>query len=539
MPTNTQSKPRPFADFKWDIPETFNFAVDVVDYWAAQNDNLCLIWENGAGEHREYTYRDMSVLTKRLAFALKEAGVSQGDRVLIVMPRIPEWQIAVVAAMRIGAVPIPCIEMLTAGEVQYRAENAEAKAVICRAEHAEKIEDGVSGVPVKFCVGDRAGWASLGDALAQTGEADAAIVQAEDPVVLYYTSGSTGYPKGVLHAARGLYTWRYSARHWLDVKPGDRIWCTADTGWSKAGTSVLFGPWSEGGCAFFYDGPFDPKERLRLIADNKVSIYCAPATELYRVVQEDVAAYDISVLRRTVSSGEAMNPVVAEKWKSVSGLTVSEAYGQTETLMTALTLKGLDVRVGSMGVSAPGSQLSVIDDAGNELGVGQVGHVALKLPNPQMMLGYLKAPEKMAESVVTGSAGDWFITGDLGSRDADGFFWYSSRSDDVINSAGYRIGPVEVENALLEHPSVLECAVVASPHAERGEVVKAFIVLKAGFQANGDLTKEIQNHVKSVASPYKYPRRVEYRDALPKGPTGKILRRVLRDEETQAEAGAA
>ena len=389
------------------------------------------------------------------------------------------------------------------------------------------------------CVGDRAGWASLGDALAQTGEADAAIVQAEDPVVLYYTSGSTGYPKGVLHAARGLYTWRYSARHWLDVKPGDRIWCTADTGWSKAGTSVLFGPWSEGGCAFFYDGPFDPKERLRLIADNKVSIYCAPATELYRVVQEDVAAYDISVLRRTVSSGEAMNPVVAEKWKSVSGLTVSEAYGQTETLMTALTLKGLDVRVGSMGVSAPGSQLSVIDDAGNELGVGQVGHVALKLPNPQMMLGYLKAPEKMAESVVTGSAGDWFITGDLGSRDADGFFWYSSRSDDVINSAGYRIGPVEVENALLEHPSVLECAVVASPHAERGEVVKAFIVLKAGFQANGDLTKEIQNHVKSVASPYKYPRRVEYRDALPKGPTGKILRRVLRDEETQAEAGAA
>lgn len=527
----TDTLTRPFADFRWDIPERFNFAVDVVDHWAGLNDNLALIWENAAGEHREYTYGDISRLTKRLGYALQQAGVAQGDRVLVVMPRIPEWQIAMVAAMRIGAIPIPCIEMLTAAEVQYRAENAEAKAVICRAEHADRIEGGLAGVPVKISVGPRPGWTDMADALAQTGEATDAVVKAEDPVVLYYTSGSTGYPKGVVHSARGLYTWRYSARHWLDVKPGDRIWCTADTGWSKAGTSVLFGPWSEGGCAFFFDGPFDPKHRLRLLQDNGVTIYCAPATELYRVVQEDVASYDLSALRRTVSSGEAMNPAVADQWKAVTGLGVSEAYGQTETLMTALTLQGIEVRVGSMGVSAPGSHLSIVDDAGVELPPGQVGHVALKLPNPQMMLGYWKAPGKMEDSIVTGPAGRWFLTGDLGKRDADGYFWYASRSDDVINSAGYRIGPVEVENALLEHPAVLECAVVASPHPERGEVVKAFIVLKPGVQGDDTLIKDIQTHVKGVASPYKYPRRVEFRPDLPKGPTGKILRRVLRAEE--------
>lgn len=524
------------SNFQWDIPDQFNFATDVVDHWAAENDGLALIWENGAGARRVFTYGDISRATKRLGYALQQAGVSKGDRVLVIMPRIPEWQIAVVAALRIGAVPIPCIEMLTAKEVRYRAENAGATAVICRAEQVDRVGDGLVDVPVKFSVGMRDGWMSIADALDQPFEAQDAVVEAEDPVLLYYTSGSTGNPKGVLHSARGLYTWRYSARHWLDVKPGDRIWCTADTGWSKAGTSVLFGPWSEGGCAFFYDGPFDPTERLRLLARNKVSIYCAPATELYRVVQQDVGAHNLDALRRTVSAGEAMNPEVAGRWKAATGLDVAEAYGQTETLMTALTLSGIDVRVGSMGVSAPGSDLVVVDDTGTELPVGQIGHVALRLPNPQMMLGYWKAPEKTAEAIIDGPGGKVFITGDLGQRDAQGYFWYASRSDDVINSAGYRIGPVEVESALLEHPAVLECAVVASPHAERGEVVKAFIVLKDGTTGDDTLVKAIQTHVKQVASPYKYPRRVEFRASLPKGPTGKLLRRALRDEEMTKKA---
>ena len=366
--------------------------------------------------------------------------------------------------------------------------------------------------------------------LNQAEEFEGAEVAAEEPAIMYYTSGSTGYPKGVLHSARGLFTWRYSASHWLDLGPADRIWCTADTGWSKAGTSVLFGPWSQGATSFLYDGPFIAGERLELLSKYRVNVYCAPATELYRIVQEDISSHDLSALRRTVSAGEAMNPAVAEKWTAATGMGVAEAYGQTETLMIALTLAGSDIRVGSMGVSAPGSVLGIIDDEGRELEDGAAGHIALALPNPQLMLGYWNDPERTEGSFVEGPGGRWFITGDLGHRDAEGYFWYHGRSDDVINSAGYRIGPVEVENAIIEHDAVLECAVIGAPHEERGEVVKACLVLKEGYEPGDELAREIQDHVKQVTAPYKYPRIVEFRPALPKGPTGKILRRALRDE---------
>ncbi len=519
----------PFQDFQWCIPESFNFAVDVVDHWAANQDPLALLWRNADGEERRFRYSDISRLTKRFAGALLNAGVKKGDRVLVILPRIPEWQIAVVGALRIGAVPIPSIEMLKDHEVAYRAEHSGAVAVVCRAGHVESIEGGLKSVPIRFSVGAHEGWLDMTDSLQRSGEVEGATIKAEDPAIMYYTSGSTGYPKAVLHAARGLFTWRYSAVHWLDLRPGDRIWCTADTGWSKAGTSVLFGPWSQGATAFVYDGPFDPVGRLRLLASNRITVYCAPATELYRVVQEKISDHDLSALRRTVSAGEAMNPAVAEKWKAATGLGVAEAYGQTETLMIALTLAGADIRVGSMGVAAPGSQLGIIDDEGRLLPDGAVGHIALAMPNPQMMLGYWNEPERTEECYVQGPEGRWYVTGDLGSRDSEGFFWYHGRSDDVINSAGYRIGPQEVENAIIEHAAVLECAAVGAPDPERGEVVKAIIVLKNDFTASADLTKEIQDHVKKITAPYKYPRIVEYRDSLPKGPTGKILRRVLRD----------
>ena len=359
---------------------------------------------------------------------------------------------------------------------------------------------------------------------------------AEDPVAMYYTSGSTGHPKGVLHAARAIYAWRYAALHWLDLSPEDRIWCTADIGWSKAGTSVLFGPWSCGACAFMFDGPFEPAGRLALLAKHRISVYCAPATELNRVVDETVSDYDISALRRTVSAGEPMNPIVAERWQAATGVDVCEAYGQTESLMTVFNFPSEPVKIGSMGRPGPGITLDIVNDTGERLGPDEEGHIAVLQPNPLMMLGYWKDSDKTDACFIDGPDGRWYLSGDRGTRDAEGYFWFAGRADDVITSAGYRIGPMEVENALLEHAAVLECAVVGSPDPERGEIVKAFVVLREGFTGDVALVQGLQDHVKSLTAPYKYPRNIAFLDELPKTITGKIRRRDLRDRERVAKS---
>lgn len=527
-------------DFRWDIPETFNFATDVVDAWAAESDGLALVWENAAGEAAALRYSDVARLSSRMASALAAAGVGKGDRVIVMLPRIPEWQIALVACLRIGAVAVPCIEMLTARDIAYRVRNAEAKAAICRAEQVGKFAGLGGEVPVRVAIGDAPGWTSWTEAMASGTEASlSAVIGIEDPALMYYTSGSTGHPKGVLHAARALYVWRVQAYLWLDLEPGDRIWCTADTGWSKAGTSVIWGPWSAGATAFFYDGPFVPSERLRLLGKHKVSIFCASSTEILRLVNEPIEAYDLSALRRTVSAGEAMSPVAAERWQKATGSLVAEAYGQTEALMMVLNYPSEPVRLGSMGRPQPGLDIDVVDDAGVRQPAGVEGHVALRCPSPHLMLGYWKDPGRTAQCLIESAEGQWYLSGDRGTKDADGYFWYAGRADDVINSAGYRIGPIEVENALLEHAAVQECAVVPSPDSERGEVVKAFVVLKDGYAASDALRRELQEHVKAVTAPYKYPRRVEFVCEIPKTVTGKIRRRTLRDMELERASKAA
>ena len=536
-------------DFRWDIPETFNLATDVIDRWAAEQDGIALIWENAAGAAAAYRYSDISRLSCQLASALAAAGVSKGDRVIVMLPRVPEWQIALIACVRMGAVAIPCIEMLTARDIAYRVRNSGAKVAICRTGQIEKFAEVEAEVPVRIAVGSlvvagdspaaspppaTAGWRSWEQMVREGSDRFASPrIGIEDPAVMYYTSGSTGHPKGVLHAARALYAWRMQAYLWLDLEPGDRIWCTADTGWSKAGTSVIWGPWSAGATAFQYDGPFEPSERLRLLAKHRITVFCASSTELLRLGSEPTSAYDLTALRRTVSAGEAVSPVAAERWREATGCLVSEAYGQTEALMMVLNYPSEPVRLGSMGRPQPGLDIDIVDDSGRRLRVGEEGHVALLTPSPQLMLGYWQDPERTAECFVEGAEGRWYLSGDPGTKDADGYFWYAGRADDVINSAGYRIGPIEVENALLEHPAVAECAVVPSPDAQRGEIVKAFVVLKAGSTASEKLASELQEHVKSVTAPYKYPRAVEFIDEIPKTVTGKIRRRSLRDLEAQ------
>jgi acyl-coenzyme A synthetase/AMP-(fatty) acid ligase len=519
------------AGFRWQIPETFNFATDVVDRWAMENDGPALLWENAAGEERRFNYSDLARLSCQLANVLRAQGVEKGDRVIVMLPRVPEWFVAIIAAMRLGAVPIPCIEMLTSRDIEYRVRNAGAKAAICRPEHAAKFAAVENDIPVRMTLGRAAGWLDWHQELPR---ASATIVPAtvrnDDPAIMYYTSGSTGHPKAVVHAARAIYAWRVSAIYWLDLRPGEVIWCTADTGWSKAGTSIIFGPLSCGACSFFFDGPFDPKQRPQLLRKHWITVYCAPGTELLHVVKE-VQRQDLVALRRVVTAGEAMNPVVAERWEAATGIRIDEAYGQTEALMVALNYPNEPVRYGSMGRPSPGSEIDVIDSSGRRLPPGQEGDLAIRVPNPQLMLGYWKDADRTAQCYLDGPEGRWYLTSDRAEKDADGYFWYRGRSDDVINSAGYRIGPIEVENALAEHPAVQVCAITASPDAERGEIVKAFVVLRDDLQPSPELTRELQDHVKSVTAPYKYPRAIEYLSELPMTITGKIRRRELRDRE--------
>ncbi len=531
--------------FRWEVPETFNFAVDVVDAWAKTRDGPALITENAAGVVRALRFSDVALAAGRFGDVLHKSGIVKGDRIVIMMPRIAEWQIAMVGAMRIGAIVIPCIEMLTARDLAYRVENSGARAVVCRASQRSKFDAVSAQVAVRVALDDdgsggaleRDGWIDYAAATsARSGASEPAVVRAEDPVAMYYTSGSTGHPKGVLHAARAIYAWRYAALHWLDLSPEDRIWCTADIGWSKAGTSVLFGPWSCGACAFMFDGPFEPAGRLALLAKHRISVYCAPATELNRVVDETVSNYDISSLRRTVSAGEPMNPIVAERWQAATGVDVCEAYGQTESLMTVFNFPSEPVKIGSMGRPGPGITLDIVDDAGERLGPDKEGHIAVLQPNPLMMLGYWKDSDKTDACFIDGPDGRWYLSGDRGTRDAEGYFWFAGRTDDVITSAGYRIGPMEVENALLEHAAVLECAVVGSPDPERGEIVKAFVVLREGFTGDDALVQGLQDHVKTLTAPYKYPRNIAFLDELPKTITGKIRRRDLRDRERAAKS---
>lgn len=518
-------------EFRWQLPRTFNFGRDVVDAYAATADGLALLCTSDDESSQRYLFSDVSRLSSQFAHVLKRAGLRAGDRVLVQLPRIAEWHIAMTACTKLGAVPVPCVEMLTAKDLQYRVDHCAATGVITTPANTPKYAH-CEGLGLKSCVGEVAGWLDLrAEAAREPGESVCVDTPIDAPAILYYTSGSSGMPKGVTHAARALFAWRHSAAYWQSVGPGDLNWCTADTGWAKSGTGTLFSPWGMGSTVMFHNGPFDAARRLRLLAEHGVTVFCAAATEFRHMIQLDVSAFDLSKLRLCVSAGESVNPEVVTRWKQLSGVDLLDGYGQTETLMTILNYRCMKVKPGSMGKPIPGARFNVLDDDGNDLPAGSVGQIAMALPNPQFMLGYWNDDDKTRASMVTSKAGDCWLTGDLGYRDADGYYFYTGRADDIINSAGYRIGPAEVENALMEHPAVLKVAVVGKPDSERGEIVKAFVVLKAGVAATDALASEMKEFVKRVTAPYKYPREIEFRAELPKSAAGKLLRRVLRDEE--------
>ena len=484
---------RAVAGHRLETPPTFNFGAEVVDAWARDPSKLALIWCDAHGNERRLTFDDVARASNRVANRLAVRGVKKGDRVIVMLPRVPEWQIALTACLKVGAIPIPCITMLTERDVAYRVRHSGATAAIATSAETGKFDDSAA-FKARIALGSpRAGW---------------------DPWQ------STDAESEVFAAA--------------EVAAGDTMWCTADTGWSKAGTSIYFGPWSLGSTVLFHDGPFDARRRFELLERYRVTVFCAAATELRRLVLEDPSGLDLSALRLAVSAGESVNPEIIDAWRRLTGVEVLDGYGQTETLMTVLNYPGMPVKPGSMGRPLPGVDAAVLDRNDRLHTRNARGRLVIRAPNPQLMLGYWKDPERSAAQFVEADGERWFVTGDTVDADADGYLFYFGRDDDVIGSSGYRIGPQEVENALIEHPAVQESAVVGLPDPDRGQVVSAFVILAPGFEAGGALAAELQEHVKRITAPYKYPRRVEFVDALPKTVSGKIQRGVLRRLHSRA-----
>jgi acyl-coenzyme A synthetase/AMP-(fatty) acid ligase len=530
------------ASFRLEVPDRYNYARDVVDAWASKEPGKLALLAVGpdGGNARRYSFADMAASSNRAANFLAARGVGKGDRVLVMLPRIPDWYDVVLGCIKLGAVPMPGTTLLTARDIAYRLERAGATAAVTDPDGAGKVDEAAEQLgldPERLCIGDPPppNWSPWAEGLAAASERppDAEPTRADDPLLIYFTSGTVAYPKMVLHtqASVGI-GHQITARFWQDLKPSDLHWTLSDFGWAKAAWGKLFGQWALGAANFLWDarGKPDYELILRLIGEHRVSTFCAPPTVFRALVQLDLSRYDWSGLRHCVSAGEPLNPEVIKVWKDATGLTVYDGYGQTETVNLVANYRCLPVRPGSMGKPTPGFDVCVVDDEGKVLGAGEEGHVAVRVA-PERPVGLFAEYWRDPEATAGAFRGDWYYSGDRAHVDEDGYFWFVGRSDDVIISAAYRIGPFEVESALVEHPAVVEAAVVGKPDPARGQIVKAFVVLAPDRVGSKDLVVELQDHCKRVTAPFKYPREVEFVDELPKTISGKIRRVELRERE--------
>jgi acetyl-CoA synthetase/medium-chain acyl-CoA synthetase len=510
----------------------FNFARDVIEYWAQMRSGApALWWVDESGRELKFTFHELAEAARRTSDAFARAGLRAGDRVLLILPRVPEWWIAMLGLIRLGAVPIPGTPLLTDRDIRYRIEAADVRALVTDPLGAAKAVDFAG---LRFLVGGQeAGWVDFDAAMAMGDPAfDPPPTLAQDPGIIYFTSGTTGHPKMVLHtqASYGL-GHRATGELWLDLKPGDVHWNLSDTGWAKAAWSSFFAPWQMGACVFALDarGKFDAQLVLETLRRYPITTWCAPPTALRLIVREDLSRWKFPHLRHCVSAGEPLNPEVIATWKAGTGLTIYEGYGQTETIVLIGNFRSLgrEIRSGSMGHPTPGYDVAVLDAELNPLPPDREGEVAVRV-KPHRPLGLFREYWKNDRENRARFRGDWYLTGDIARRDADGYLWFVGRVDDVIKSAGYRIGPFEVESALIEHRAVLEAAVVGAPDATRGQIVKAYVVLCKDVAPCDALKHELQEHCKRVTAPYKYPRAIEFVSELPKTISGKIRRVELR-----------
>lgn len=488
----------------------------IVDRLAEDPPGSALIELARDGSRHEYSFAAVVDAAARYGGAFAERGVTRGDVVLTLVGNRPEWVFSMLACWRMGAVVLPCNEMLRAKDLAQRIESAAPKLVVCDERNRAELE--------------ASGWSGETLLVPDSSLLDSRPIAAfdaapGDPALMIFTSGTTGDPKPVVHTHGCLPGQRLQAENWFDARPGDIAWCTAASGWSKSARNVFLTPWLCGATAVLHDARFDPEERMATIAAERVNVLCMAPTE-YRVIARRIELSPIESLRQCVSAGEALNAEIFRNWHDGLGVDIRDGYGQTETGAITAVRPGDEVRPGSMGRPMPGVEIKI---EGGELLVDPK-------TVPTFFAGYgrpgaLDAPQLQADA----GGRLWWHTGDLVRQDEDDYLWFDSRNDDIISSAGYRIGPFEVESALISHPAVAEAAAVSAPDAERGEIVRAVLVLKDGYVGSEALAVELKDHVKSVTAPYKYPRLIDFVDELPKTASGKIRRAELRRE---AEGGA-
>jgi acetyl-CoA synthetase len=490
-----------------------NFASDIVEAMPAQRPALIELARTG--QRREWTFREVSDRSARMAGAFARRGVGRGDVVMTLIGNRPEWVFAMVACFRIGAVVLPCTEQLRAKDLRMRLDAVRPSLIVADERNRSELEAAAPDCEVVLIPDE---------SLYATEPAPPVELSASDPCLITFTSGTAGEPKAVVHGQRYLEGQRLQAKSWLGPRAGELIWCTAASGWSKSARNVFIAPWLQGASALLHDGRFDPQERLQLLAREQVNVLCMAPTE-YRVIAKRATLAPMPALRGLVAAGEALNPEVLRAWRESTGLEIRDGYGQTETGQLTGAPPGVPARAGSMGKALPGVGLLIKD---GELTVNP-GTV------PTFFLGYLgehvQRGEDGAWSIDDRRAGPVWRTGDLVEQDDDGWLRFQGRDDDVIISSGYRIGPFEVESALVAHPAVAEAAAVAAPDEERGSVVRAIVVLRDdGYVPSPELVRELQEHVKRETAPYKYPRIVDFAPELPKTASGKIKRALLRTD---------
>lgn len=531
-------------NFEIIVPDNFNFGYDVVDEWARTNpDKLALLWTNDEGAETRYTFADIKRKSDQVASFYQTLGIGRGDCVMMMLKRRAEFWFSIVALHKLGAVAIPATHLLTPKDLIYRANSAQIKMIVSADEPImiQHVNDCLKDAPsVKVLVAtgsyNKDGWHSMDEGMKNAPEFKRPehVNDNHDISLLYFTSGSSGNPKMVAH--NFLYPLGHivTAKYWHNVNEQSLHLTVADTGWGKAVWGKLYGQWLSGAAVFVYDHEkFTPANILEAMAKYKVTSFCAPPTIYRYLIREDLSQYDLSALKYCTTAGEPLNPSVFDFWKEHTGLDIHEGFGQTETAMTIGTFPWMKPKPGSLGVPNPAYDMDLLTNDGRSAEDGESGEIILHT-DKRLPLGLFEEYYHNQELTKTVHDNGIYHTGDVAWRDSDGYYWFVGRTDDVIKSSGYRIGPFEVESALMTHPAVVECAVTGVPDEVRGQVVKATIILAKEYKDLPDkeaLIKDIQNHVKKVSAPYKYPRVVEFVDELPKTISGKIKRVEIRNKD--------